>query len=89
MLSAFSPFLYSVAFSLAEMVLCKSCVGLILSETWTSQNNSRLTAAEVNKGVIFHHFHLVDDLRHQVERGLSIHLRGEGLIVVQLLRVGH
>lgn len=53
-----------------------------------SQSSSGLTTAEVYKGVVVHHFHLVNDLSHEVEGGLSVHLGGEGLVVVQLLRVG-
>lgn len=56
------------------MVLCKSSCGVTLSDA--------ITTSEVNEGIIFHHFHLIDDLRHQVERGLSVHLGGEGLVVV-------
>lgn len=48
-----------------------------------------LTTAQVHKQVVLSHLDLVDHLRDQVKGGLPVHLRGEGLVVVELLRVRH
>ena len=47
-----------------------------------------LTTAQVHEGVLLHHVHLVDDLGHQVEGGLAVHLGAEGLVAVEAVGVG-